>query len=424
MPLTRRAVLKLGLAASAATALPGRLFAAGYRVGVGHDTDGYNATRRALDASGEWPALNVAGKTVVIKPNLVQPRPATTGATTDPEVVRAIVDQALADGAAGVKIVEVAGQGLVFTACGYDFFRTYDANGRVQLLDLQQTTQVLAPVSAGMAYSAISTSDMLLQPDVVFVSAAKLKTHTDTVASLSMKNLFGLPTVDKYISYLPAGRFAMHDRGLHQAVVDLNRLRPIDYAVLDGIWAMEGTAPLFGTPVRMDTVLAGRNALAVDRVALSLIQLSQRSVRHLDYGATAGLGPMELDDIEVAGDALVPRSLLLPRLPPYVEYPRVSPATFKPSSGQKTTVGVYYVQACIRTLDILRLYEDRPVVDLIRTLKPYDNRAPGYEFITWDGRADDGTLAPPGRYAAHFRAFQPTAEGRPMDGMAWLSVAP
>jgi len=204
--------------------------------------------------------------------------------------------------------------------------------------------------------------------------------------------------------------------------VDLNRLRPVDFAVLDGIWGMEGNGPLYGSPVRMDTVLAGRNALAVDRVALSLIQLSQRAVRHLDYGARSGLGPLELEEITLAGDSLAPRAFALPRLPPYVEYPRVYPASFNPSAGQRTTVGVYYCQPCIRTLDILRLYDDHPAVDLIRTLSPYTGKPQGYEFVTWDGRADDGSLAPAGRYAAHVRAFQPSADGRPTDGMAWISV--
>jgi uncharacterized protein (DUF362 family) len=423
MPLTRRAALKLGLAASAAAALPGRAFAAGYRVGVGRDADAYHATRRAIESSGEWPALSVPGRTVVIKPNIVSPRPASSGATTDPEVVRAIVDQALADGASAVQIVEGSPDGAYFTECGYDFFSTYDADGRVQLVDLGQATQVMAPLSGGMVYGAVSMPELVLGGDRVFVSVGKLKTHGDSVASLTMKNLFGLPTVDKYISYLPIGRFAMHDRSMHQTVVDLNRLRPVDFAVLDGIWGMEGAGPLYGSPVRMDTVLAGANALAVDRVALSLMGLPQWAVRHLDYGAAAGLGPLALGDVVITGDAIVPRAFVLPKLPPYVEYPRVSPASFRPSAGQKTNVGIYYYQQCIRVVDILRLFDDRPAVELIKTLKPYGSRAQGSEFLVWDGRAEDGTLAPPGRYAAHVRAFQPTADGRPMDGIAWVTVA-
>jgi uncharacterized protein (DUF362 family) len=422
MHMTRRALLGHGAATALAALWPRSASAASFRVGVGRDPDAYAATRRALDASGEWPSAAVSGRTVVIKPNLVSARPAATGVTTDPEVVRAIVDQALADGAAAVRIVEDSNDGAVFTACGYDVFADYDPDGRVELVNLERTSQVLAPVRGGMAYTAIYVAELLLRDDVVFVSAAKLKTHGDAVASLTMKNLFGLPGYDRYVSYWPYGRFAMHDRSLHQTIVDINRLRPVHFAVLDGMWAMEGPGPLSGWPVRMDTVLAGRNALAVDRVGLSLMQLPQRAVRHLDYAARVGLGPLEVEQVTVAGDTPLTRPFAVPRLPPFVEYPSVWPAAFIPSAGQATTVRIYYAQPCIRTVDILGLHEDHPAVDLVRTLRPYETRGQGWDALAWDGRTNDGTLVPAGRYAAHVRAFQPTADGRPMDGMAWTWV--
>jgi uncharacterized protein (DUF362 family) len=422
MPLSRRALLRLAAPASAAAMWPATPRAAGYRVGVGRERDPYAATRRALAASGEWSGLMVQSRTVVIKPNLVGARASETGATTDPEVVRAIVDRALGDGAVQVDIVEAAPQGAHFSACGYDFFRTYDPQGRVRLVDLSDEAQVLAPVSGGLAYEGVHTAASVLGPDVVFVSAAKLKTHGDAVASLSMKNLFGLPAVDRYLSSPPAGRFAMHDRGVHQTVVDLNCLRPVDFAVVDGVWGMEGNGPLFGTPVAMNTVLAGRNALAVDRVGVSLMQISQRAVRHLDYAAQLGLGPMELDAVTLAGDPLTPRAFALPPLPPFVEFPRVQPASFTPAADRKATVGVYYAQPCRRRLEILRLSDENPSVDLVRTLDAYAIKPQGFEFLQWDGRTEDGTLAPPGRYAAHLRAYRASGYGRPTDGVGWVSV--
>src|SRR5262245_5537561 len=420
MEMTRRSILKLAAAASAAVLHPRNVFAANYRVGVGRDANAYAATQRAIQASGEWPSSALPGRTVVIKPNLVTQRTAETGATTDPEVVRAIVDRALADGAAAVNIAEV--DHFHFTICGYDFFRTYDPNQRVTLVRLQDQPPVLAPVSGGLAYHAIYTSSLILRSDVMFVSVGKMKTHSDSVATLTMKNLFGLPTPDRYLSYNPVGRFAMHDRSMHQTVVDLNRLRPVHFAVIDAVWAMEGVGPFFGDPVRLDTVLAGRNALAVDRVGLALMQLPQWSVRHLDYAAQAGLGPADLSDIAVVGDSPVTHPFTLPIIPPFVEYPRVSPAVFNPSAGQRTTVGVYCAQPCRRVIEILRLYDDRPAVDTIRTLAPWGSRNTGSEFIAWDGRAEDGALVPPGRYAAHVRAVQAAVDSRPMDGLSWIWI--
>jgi uncharacterized protein (DUF362 family) len=57
----------------------------------------------------------------------------------------------------------------------------------------------------------------VMRPDVVFVSAAKLKTHGAAGMTLSLKNLLGLPP---------------HDRSVPQTIVDLNCLRPVDFAVI------------------------------------------------------------------------------------------------------------------------------------------------------------------------------------------------
>ena len=54
---------------------------------------------------------------------------------------------------------------------------------------------------------------------------------------------------------------------------------------------MEGFGPLNGTPVQMNTVIAGRNAVAVDRVGLHIMDIPQLAVRHLHYMAQGELAP-------------------------------------------------------------------------------------------------------------------------------------
>src|SRR5207237_8481021 len=110
-----------------------------------------------------------------------------------------------------------------------------------------------------------------------------MKAHVEALATLCVKNTFGIPDIDQYISNVPAGRFAMHDRGLHQAICDVYRLRPSDFCVIDAIWGMEGSGPVSGNPVQMNTVIAGRNAVAVDRTALYMMGISQNAVRYLNY---------------------------------------------------------------------------------------------------------------------------------------------
>jgi len=134
-----------------------RVEAAGsrYRVGVGKvwlpPDNTYWATRRAVAACGEWPAGAIAGRTVMIKPNLVVGMPAQSGVTTDPEVVRALVDLALESWAEEVVIVEGGPDGAQFSLCGYDLFDGY--HQRVRLAALEDLPIDIYRVDNGMAYA-------------------------------------------------------------------------------------------------------------------------------------------------------------------------------------------------------------------------------------------------------------------------------
>jgi uncharacterized protein (DUF362 family) len=378
--------------------------AASYIVGVGKSSDPYEATLRAVNASGEWPSPIISGKTVVIKPNLVVPMTADTGVTTHPEVVRGLVDIALADGASQVLIVENGYTGANFSACGYDYFNSYDP--RVQLVDLLNEPVVPVNVPNGLTYQTIYMPEVLLSEDIVFISSAKLKTHSHTHATLSVKNLIGLAPVENYRN-LPGGlRFAMHFRGIHQAIVDVNLIRPIDFAVIDGVVGMEGDGPGRGSPVPMDMVVAGKNAVAVDRVCLHAASLPQNGVMHLTYAARYGLGPAGMQEITILGDPFTPFQFLWPpNLPPLIEYPRFFPNKFSPKLMQRTLFFFnIFPYEHFRRVDIMRTSDTSPQEEHIRTIRGWEHKSSGYEFLTWDGRDNTNAIVPPGMYCARVQA--------------------
>ena len=244
----RRSFLR-SLAADA-TLLAAKADSTIYEVGVGWGTHPYWTTLRAVAATGQWPAARIAGHTVVIKTNLVSPKPSTSGATTDPQVVRALVDMALYAGASQVQIVEASLLGKVprWAACGYTFFHTY--NPRVSLVDLTPGAYNYTPVLNGYAYQYMYVSSLVVDPNIVFISAAKLKTHVNAVATLSMKNLFGLADQTRYHVPNHLARQDCHSRGVDLTIMDLNLIRPIHFAVIDGIWGMEGQGPIAEPPSR------------------------------------------------------------------------------------------------------------------------------------------------------------------------------
>jgi uncharacterized protein (DUF362 family) len=329
---------------------------------------------------------------------------AETGVTTDTEVVRALVDLALAAGAAQVRIVEGGIDGAHFAACGYDFFDSY-AGERVALVDLGQEAVVLAVVPDGMVYRRIYLPRLLVGDDVFFISAAKLKTHSHTHATLSMKNLVGLPPVQIYHEAGDSWRWVMHYRGISQVIVDLNRVRPVDFAVVDGMIGMEGEGPVGGEAAPLDLVLAGRNAVAVDRACLWATALPQHGVKHLTYASRMGMGPAGMDEVHVLGDRFAPQPFEWPvSLPPLLEYPRVFPGAFVPGDGNEVRV-IYRVGLPCRTrVEVVLTSELSPEVTVIRTLRDMAGCPQGFQMLRWDGRDDSGRFVSPGRYAVRVQA--------------------
>lgn len=415
----RRSFLKLAAADAAILSAGATLSGAArkYPVGVGSSSDPYEATRRAVEACGL--RAPVAGRTVAIKPNLVVGMGATTGVTTDPEVVRALVDLCLAAGAARILIVEGSAVGAApFSDCGYDFFRSYDPLGRIELIDLAVEPVSMAPAPDGFVYDFLYLPSILLDPDLVFISAAKLKTHFLAAVTLSLKNLVGLAPAFTY--GLPGEdlpRYDLHARGIDLSIVDLNLARPVDFAVIDGVWAMEGEGPVSGTPVAMNLVLAGPNAAAVDLAALGVMEIPPGDVLHLYYAAQKGLGPFDSRQLVLLGDPYTPRPFVRAVTPPVLEVPTVTPGVMTPKVD-RVRISYRLREACAARAEIIRDNDVSPGVTVIRTLRDWSFRRPGTETLHWNGAYDGGSPVPPGKYLVRVAAV------RPPDGDLLYASAP
>jgi uncharacterized protein (DUF362 family) len=103
------------------------------------------------------------------------------------------------------------------------------------------------PVGQGWSIYQQFTLRPLLQEIDTFISIAKIKCHMIAGVTLSMKNLFGLAPLQHYRlapkdTYRSAFHGAESETGVRvpRIIIDLNRLRPIHLALLDGIKTVEG----------------------------------------------------------------------------------------------------------------------------------------------------------------------------------------
>lgn len=221
--------------------------------------------------------LNVKGKRVLLKPNLVESS-ATRPINTHPALIAATAIVFRRLGARSVivgegpgnerdtrLILEESGTASLLKDCKLDF------------IDLNRDALVDCPVGAG--YTGIDKFHLprsLFEADFV-VSMPKVKTHHWAGVTLSLKNMFGvLPG----IAYgWPKNLF--HWCGVDNSIVDIAATVPVHFVVADGITAMEGNGPLLGAARPMHKIVLADDPVAADATIARLMGFDPDRIPHL-----------------------------------------------------------------------------------------------------------------------------------------------
>ncbi|MCS7061995.1 MAG: DUF362 domain-containing protein [Anaerolineae bacterium] len=286
--------------------------------------------RELIDQTGGLRGVVKSGDRVAIKVNLtggvkVRPLPGVAPVdsyVTHPNVVRPLIEAVKEAGARDVTLVEAVYENASWKEWGYEDLA---AELDVKLLDLNMTDPYpdYAQVNVGegaFIYSDFTFNHILEECDV-FISVPKMKCHYSAGVTLSMKNLVGLVPARFYrLSAQHNHRSALHGHDdevgsrLPRVIVDLNRARPIRYALIDGVKTTDGgEGPWISTmaPVDAHLLVAGMNPLATDAVATALMGFDPtaapmtmpfvRSDNHLALAAQMGFGTIQLNEIELRG---------------------------------------------------------------------------------------------------------------------------
>jgi len=317
--LTRRAFLKTGLVAGAAAgtgALLGRLSRPEEKtepVFIAKAASYEPALLRRAIASG-FSALGidasfVRGKTVLLKPNLVEPHRGQAHINTHPFVVRAAAEGFLALGAAAVGVAEGSGhrRDTVFVLEESGLLEVL-AEDRIPFVDLNEETPArvenLGKVSR---LKNLFLPEAVLRADIL-VSLAKMKTHHWAGVTLSMKNLFGVMPGTIY----GWPKNVLHWAGIEECVYDIAATVRPQLAIVDGVVGMEGDGPIMGRPLAAGVLVMGRNLPAVDATCARVMGIDPWKIGYLRRAA-GRLGTIGEQNIEQRGEAIasVRRDFLL-----------------------------------------------------------------------------------------------------------------
>ncbi|MDC7220087.1 MAG: DUF362 domain-containing protein [Spirochaetales bacterium] len=258
---------------------------------------------------------DVKGKRVLLKPNLLSGSAPEKAVTTHPEVLRGVIELMKSLEASSVVVGDSPGAGPSLPAAKKaGLYRVCEETG-VKWVDFSETETF--PCDEAVLHSQFLLTKELSRADIT-ISLPKMKTHGLMYFTGAIKNLFGLiPGLAKsgfHMRYPDKEDFA-------RLIVDLNLAVRADYAIMDGIVAMEGRGPGSGTPRPMNLLLGSSDLLALDITAANLIGYDGASLPIHRTMLSTSLWINSPKEIQLKGDDreqfFCPNFKKIPRIPDY-----------------------------------------------------------------------------------------------------------
>jgi uncharacterized protein (DUF362 family) len=243
--------------------------------------------------------LDLRGKTVLIKPNLVDYIPG-NHINTHPLLVCAAVECFRRLGAKNVLVGEGPGHQrdteLVLLESG---FTEELRQLKVPFVDLNRDELAATPLLATyMGMSRLWLPQAVLKADFI-VSMPKVKTHHWSGVTLSMKNMFGVVPGAKY----GWPKNILHWNGIQESILDVCATVPVQFVIADAIVAMEGNGPLNGHPRPLNRIVLADDPVAADATCARLMGLDPTRITHIRIGAQF-LGNASTERIDQVAEAV------------------------------------------------------------------------------------------------------------------------
>ncbi len=266
----------------------------------------YNADLLDIMMRGaELCGLNVRGKRVLLKPNLVE-FAGHTCINTNAAVVAAAAQLFEKLGAAEVRIGEGPGhrRDTLYLAeeAGY-----FEAIPRFEERFVDLNRDDVSPVPGFLKDKDLYLPKTALGAELV-VSLPKMKTHHWAGATLSMKNFFGV--VPGAVYGWPKN--PLHYAGIDHSIVELTRIFRRSFAIVDGVVGMEGNGPIQGSPKQAGVIVMGSDLVSVDATCCRLMGIDPEKVAYLRMARDLGqIDPARIDQRGEAIAAAAQRFLLI-----------------------------------------------------------------------------------------------------------------
>ena len=248
---------------------------------------------RGIEALGGMRRFVKRGGTVAIKPNMSWNVVPEMGATTNPKLVKRIIEHCFNAGARRVYVFDntLDSYQLCYSTTRIEA-ATKEAGGTLVPGNSRSYYQEAA-VPGAEVLKSVQVHELVMESDT-FINVPILKHHGSTTVTAAMKNLMGVVW----------DRRAYHWKGLDRCIADFPLLRRPDLNVIDAYRVMMSGGPR-GTSYRADLSLKKMQILSPDIVAADTAAVrtwgaGPEDIQYIRFAAASGLGTMDLDSLSVS----------------------------------------------------------------------------------------------------------------------------
>ncbi len=259
-----------------------------------------DALRRVISQGlapfGGMAAFVSRGDRVLLKPNLLSAKDPSRAITTHPHIVETVA--ALVREAGGEPFVGDSPGGAIRgieRVWENTLMREMAERAGLELVNFEASSS--QEIDAGKFKLYIARP--VLEADVV-INLPKLKTHSLTLLTGAVKNMFGVVP-----GFRKAEMHKIFPKPFEFAamLVELySHVRPA-LNIMDAVLAMEGNGPSSGVPREAGLIAVSDDGVAMDAVISSVIGFKPEKIDTTRLSGERGLGVSEPEKVEVTGDA-------------------------------------------------------------------------------------------------------------------------
>jgi uncharacterized protein (DUF362 family) len=211
----------------------------------------------------------------------------------------------------------------------------------------------------------------VLEADFV-INIPVLKTHSQTMVTLGIKNLKGLLSIGcRKRCHTPIGEIDLDNR-----LAILPDMIPTSLTIIDGIYSLERGPLISGKAQRSDIIIASKDIVSADKVGSTILGIPPGIVPHISLAAKRNGRPLDLSDISIKSEMdikenIKPHSWEFEQnesgdLPMFFERAGVKGLTYAPVDKTMCTYCSdfisYVISAFMMTSDKDKLFDDIEVL--------------------------------------------------------------